>query len=63
VAQVFPQELPGVRVQETDLVGIPLHLHTSADPAWRRAVTCGFDFHTAVQMNRSLAVLVIAERL
>ena len=45
------------------MVRIPLHLHAPADPARRRAVVSCFDFHAAIQMHRSLAVLVIAERL
>ena len=63
LAQMLAQELPGVRVQQADLVGIPLHLDAPADPARRRAVVGRFDFHAAIQMHRALAVLVVAERL
>ena len=63
LAQVLAQQLAGLRIEQADVLTIPLHLHAPADPARRRAVVGGFDFHAAVQMNRALAVLVIAERL
>ena len=63
LAQVLPQQLAGLRIQQPDVTGIPLHLNPPADPAWRCAVVGGFDFHAAIQMHRALAVLVIAERL
>ena len=63
LAQVLAQQLAGVRVQQPDVPGIPLHLDAPADPARRRAVVGRFDFHAAIQMHRALAVLVIAEGL
>ena len=42
---------------------VPLHAHSPADPSWRGAVVSGLYFHTAVQMNRSFPVLVVAEWL
>jgi hypothetical protein len=63
LAQVFPQQFSGLRMQQPDLTEIPLHLHLAADPAWRRAVVGGIDLHGAIQMHRALAILIVAERL
>ena len=61
LAQMFPQELPISRIEQTNDDQIPLDLDATADPAWRRSIVGCLDFHTAVQMYGSLAVLVIAE--
>ena len=44
------------------MLAVPLHCHTAADPAGRRAVVSRFHFHAPNQMYRSFAVLVIAKR-
>ena len=49
--QVLAQELPGLRVHQADLVGIPLHLNVPADPARRCAVVGRIDFHAAIQVH------------
>jgi hypothetical protein len=38
------------------------HLHLPSDPAWRRAVVGGFHFHTTIQMDHALTVLIKTER-
>ena len=63
LAQVLAQQLAVSGIQQPHLPGIPLHLDAPADPARRRAVVGGFDFHAAVQMHGALAVLVVAEGL
>jgi len=40
---------------------VPLHFDPASDPARGCAVIGGLDFHTAVQMNRAVSVLVVAE--
>ena len=59
--QMLAQQLPGARIEQAHVRVVPLHLNAPADPARRRAVVGGFDFHAAVQMHRALAVLVIAK--
>ena len=61
--QVLAQQLPGQRIEKTNMGCIPLHSNTPADPTRRRAIVCGFDLDTSVQMHGSFAVLVIAEWL
>jgi len=61
--QVFPQQFAGLRVQQTNVPEIPLHLHPPADPSRRRAVVGGIHFHAAIQIHRALAILAVAERL
>jgi len=41
---------------------VPLHLDALPDPAGRRAVVRRLDFHAAIEMDRALAVAVIAKR-
>ena len=62
LAQVLAQQLAGERIEQADVRGVPLHSHTAADPARRRAVVGRFDFDAAIQMHRAFAVLVVAER-
>jgi hypothetical protein len=62
LAHMFAQELTGLRVEEADVKGVPLNVDGPPDPAGRGAVIGGFDFNAAVEMNGSLAVLVVAER-
>ena len=61
--QVLAEQLPGERIDQPYLCGIPLHVNPASDPAWRRAIVCGLDFDAAVQMHGPLAVEVIAKRL
>ena len=63
LAQMFAQKLAGPGIQQPHTNAVPLHGHSLADPSWRGAVVSGFHFHAAVQMNRSVAVLVVAEWL
>src|SRR5258708_34017086 len=39
-----------------------MHLNAPPDPARRRTVVGGFDFHATVQMHCTFAVLIAAER-
>jgi hypothetical protein len=41
LSQVLAQQLPGERIQQSDLRGIPLHLDAATDPARRGAVVGG----------------------
>jgi hypothetical protein len=59
--QLLTQQLTLARIEQTHAPAVPLDLNLSADPARRRAVVSGFYFHTAIQMNCSLAVLVAAK--
>ena len=63
LAHVFAQQLPGFRIEQTNIQLIPLHAQHPPDPAWRSAVVGGFDFDATIEMHDALAVLVIAERL
>src|SRR3954467_7609069 len=63
LAAVFAQQLPRPQIQHPYHVTVPLHFHAAADPAWRRAVVSGIDFHAAIQVHAPLAKLVQAERL
>src|SRR5882672_486966 len=59
----FARQFAGFRIEDADKQRVPLHSHSSADPAQRRATASGLDFDTAVQVHNALAVLVIAEGL
>ena len=59
---MLAQELPGLGHEQADVQIIPLYLDTLADPAWRRAVVRGLDFHAAIEMNGAVAVAVVAKR-
>src|SRR5437868_10751760 len=59
---MLAQQPASERVEQSDLRCIPLHLNAPSDPARRRAVVSGFDFDTAIQVHRALAVLVITKR-
>src|SRR5579863_8637639 len=58
LAEMLAQQLSGFWMEQADMLAVPLHCHTAADPAWRCAVVGRFHFDTAIQMYRSLAVLV-----
>jgi hypothetical protein len=60
--QVFAQELPGEWIDQPHLRCVPLHADTPSDPAWQRAIVGSFDFHAAVQVDGTVAVLAIAKR-
>ncbi len=62
LAQVLTQQLAGERIDQANVRGVPLHSHAAADPTGRRAVIGRLDFHAAIEMHGSFAVLVIAER-
>src|SRR5271169_2717127 len=59
---MLPQQLPGLRIEETHMQTVPLDFHQAADPTRRRAIVGGLDFDASIQVYRSLAVLVIAKR-
>ena len=62
LAEMLTQQLPGSQIEQTNVQAVPLHAHEAADPARRCAVIGGFDLDASVQMDGSLAVLVIAKR-
>ena len=61
--QMLPQEMALARVDQTDVRVVPLDLNAVTDPARWRAVVRRLDLDTAIEMNGSLTVLVIAKRL
>jgi len=61
--QMLTQQNAGARIEQAHVHRIPLHIDLAADPSRRRSVVSSFHFHTAIQMNSPLSVLVIAERL
>jgi hypothetical protein len=63
LAQVFAQQLSGLRMKQAYIQTVPLHRHTSSDPAWWRTVVSGSNFDTAVEVHDPLAILIEAEGL
>jgi len=59
LAQMLPQQLTVVGVQQTDLVSIPLDSNPPAGPTRRGAIVGSLGLDTAVEMNGALAVLVV----
>ena len=43
---------PVCGIEQADVAAVPLHLDLAADPARRRAVVGGLDFHAAIQIAR-----------
>src|SRR5258708_13131406 len=60
LAQVFAQELSGLRVHQTDLVRIPLHLNAPADPPRRCAIVCRPDPHPAFPIPHAFTLPSLA---
>ena len=60
---MLPQQLPGLRIEQTHEEVVPLHMDAPPDPAGRRAVVRGLDFDAAIEMHRALAEAVVAKRL
>src|SRR5215469_10284972 len=63
LTKVLAQQLAGFGIEDPDEDLIPLHRDPTSDPAGRQAVVGGFDFHAAIQMDVSFAMLVITEGL
>ena len=61
-AQMFAQQLPGLRCEQPHMQIVPLHLHALADPPGRRAVVGVLDFDAAIEMHRARAEPVVAKR-
>ncbi len=59
---MLTQELPGLRIHQADEEVVPLHVDPTPDPARRRAVVRGLDFHAAIEMHRADPEAVIAKR-
>src|SRR5271155_948033 len=62
-AQMLAQQLTGSWINKPDEHRVPLYVDLPPNPARRRAIISSFHFDTAIQMNRALAILVVAERL
>src|SRR5688500_9805042 len=62
-AYMLAQQLSGLRIEQPDVQTIPLHLDAAPDPAWRRAVVRGVDFHAAIEVHGADAEAVITKRL
>src|ERR1700691_4322809 len=62
-AQMLTQQLTGAWINQSDEHRVPLYVDLPPDPARRRTIISSFHFDTAIQMNRALAILVVAERL
>src|SRR5215472_11144587 len=63
LSQVFAQQHAGARIEQAHEHGVPLHIDLSADPARGRTIVGSIDFNAAIEMDGSLSVLVITERL
>jgi hypothetical protein len=61
--QMLAEQLAGLRREQLHVRVSPLHVDPVPDPAGGRAVVGGVDFDAAVEMDRALAVAVIAKRL
>ena len=62
LAQVFAQQLSGLRMQQAYIQTVPLHRHTASDPAWWRALVSRSYFDTAIEVHYPLAIFIEAER-
>ena len=60
---LLAQELTRRRRQQTDVQVRPVHLDALADPAGRRGVVRGLDFHAAVEMDGAPPEAVVPKRL
>ena len=63
VTSMLAQQLPGARIEQADVAGVPLHGDFLAEPAGRRAVVAGVDLDAVVQMHRAPPELVVPKRL
>jgi len=61
--QVLSEELPGLRVHESDMQIVPLHGEALANPPGRCAVVRGVHLDTAIEMDGPRAEAVVAKRL
>ena len=61
LSHMLAQQLSAFGIEDANEELVPLHLDHTADPAGRKAVVGGFDFHAAIQMHYTLAVLVITK--
>ena len=59
---MLAQKLTGLRIQQADEEVVPLHVDPTPNPARRRAVVRGLDFHAAIEMHRADTEAVIAKR-
>ncbi len=62
LVQMLTQQLPGLRIEQTNVQTVPLDTDHATDPARWRAVICRLNLDTSIQMHGSFAVLVIAKR-
>jgi hypothetical protein len=62
-SHVLAQQLAGLGIEQADDEIVPLHVDATPDPAGRRAVVRGLDFHAPIQMHRPDAEAVIAKWL
>jgi hypothetical protein len=60
--QMFAQELARLGRDQSDVQIVPLHVHPLPDPAGRRAVVRGLHFDAAIEVDRAVAVPVVAKR-
>src|SRR2546425_11562788 len=62
LADMLAQKLMCIRIENTDVQAIPLHVYHLPDPAWRQAIVSRLDFDATIQMHDPIAVLVVTER-
>ena len=60
---MLAQQLAGAGIKQSHVHRVPLHVDLPTDPARRRAIVSRLYFDATIQMNRALAILVVAERL
>src|SRR5215510_12370290 len=63
LAQMFAKKLVGAGMQDAHVQCVPLHLYGTSDPSWWQAVVGSLHFHATIQMDHTLSILVVAERL
>ena len=62
-AQMFTEELPALRIDDTHVQVVPLHRDALTDPARRHAVVRGLDFDAAIEVHAARAVAIVAKGL
>jgi hypothetical protein len=63
LAQMLAQQLAGMRIEQAHEHRVPLHMDLAPDPTRQRSIVSRLNLDAAIQVNRALAVLVVAERL
>ena len=60
--EMFAKQHAGARVEQAHVHQVPLHIDLAADPAGRRTIVGCVNLNAAIDVNRPLSILVVAER-